>query len=181
MHRRILALTFAALLGVGLSGCHERDYCDGGGPCECSSTSECYFGCDEDGCNPTCHDMDRCGAVCENDCNSLCYGVQEGSTSCGDDCAFECHDATACGLACGERCQFDCHDASRCGAIVGNGSSVSCNRVATCEIECKGSCQVECSGTCHVTCGSPGQCDLVCNGGVGPKTCGDGSLRCGDC
>jgi hypothetical protein len=164
--RLALLLSFVAL------GCNNSDYCGAGEPCECSNTTDCYFGCDEDGCNPRCFQMNHCGAVCEDDCHSQCFDVQECSTSCGNDCSFECHNAVACGLECGANCDFDCHDAERCGAIVGDNSHVRCANFTSCEVECTGSCRVECV--------APTSCQVTCQSG-GPTQCSDGKVACGGC
>jgi hypothetical protein len=180
MRRLLPALSLLFLLGsAALTGCDNHDICNPGEPCECSGGHECYVGCEGDGCNARCFQMEHCGAVCENDCSSQCFDVQECSTSCGDDCDVSCHNAVACGAICGDRCHFDCHDMDRCGVRAGNGSEINVHNYSRSEIEC--------TGTCHVTSASPSACDephgcsVKCLGKAALTTCGDGSVACGAC
>jgi hypothetical protein len=179
MWRLLSALCLSLVLGAALAGCNDHDICNPGEPCECSGGHECYVGCEGDGCNARCFQMEHCGAVCENDCSSQCFDVNECSTSCGHDCDVSCHNAVACGAICGDRCRFDCHDMDRCGVRAGNGSEINVHNYSRSEIEC--------TGTCHVKSASPSACDdqhgcsVKCLGSAALTMCGDGSVACGAC
>lgn len=176
MRRLLSALGLCVLLGgSGVAGCSDHDVCDAGEPCECAGGSDCYLGCDSDGCDTVCHDMNHCGTVCENDCQTLSYSVIETSTSCADDCNVVCHDGTACGALCGERCRFECFAMGRCGARVGSDSVVICHDYSRCDIECTGACRVDCA--------NPDGCSVTClgDGGSQASQCPDGSRACGGC
>jgi hypothetical protein len=180
MRRLLSALRLSLLLaGYALIGCNDHEVCRPDRPCECFGGHDCYVGCEGDGCNSRCFQMNHCGAVCENACHSECFDVDECSTSCGDDCDVVCHNATACGAICGDRCHFDCHDMGRCGVRAGTASEIVCHNYSRCDVEC--------TGTCHVRSAAPDSCDdahgcsVKCLGGAALSTCPDGSVACGGC
>ncbi|HYJ09002.1 MAG TPA: hypothetical protein VEX18_08330 [Polyangiaceae bacterium] len=172
MRRLFSGLALSVLMALAVSGCGD-EMCEAGEPCECFGGTDCYLGCEDDGCNATFHDLHHCGAVCEDDCRTESFRFQECSTTCGDDCNVLCHEGTACGALCGDRCRFECFKMDRCGARVGNDSLVKCHEYSRCEVECEGSCRVECA--------NPTGCSVECLGGGAPMQCADGSQACGGC
>lgn len=163
-----------ALLLPTLTACDSNaGACDAGEPCECSGGSDCFLGCDGDGCRQRCYQLNHCGGVCEDDCSLECFDVDECSQSCGNDCRMLCHNTVACGTICGANCEVDCHDVDRCGVRAGNGSRVNCHNLSVCAVECLGSCVVECEAV--------GRCDVTCLGGLAPTSCTNGSVVCGGC
>lgn len=174
---RFYALSLLTLLAaVGLASCWNSAACVEGDACECSQGDECYLGCDGDGCDQRCFQMDRCGAVCEHECSFECFDVDECSASCGDNCDLECHNTRECGAICDRGCRYECHDTSVCGVSVGSSSVVTCRNVDTCAVECRGSCKVFCENV-----GNGNQCRVTCRDGDAPVMCPDGSRACGAC
>ena len=51
--------------------------------CNCTAPSG------EKYCSQYCHDMQRCGGVCEDGCNFRCHGMTDCSSACGDGCAHD--------------------------------------------------------------------------------------------
>jgi hypothetical protein len=166
----LMAWCLAAWLATG---CHDEANCEPGETCECSDFGECYLGCDGDRCNQQCHNLNKCGGVCEDDCTFHCHDMDDCSSSCGDDCKIECNQVDVCGVICGESCDWSCHDVSRCGGVVGNGSTVDCDHISSCEVECEGECRVDCHDA--------STCEVKCNDGASPINCGNGRLACGSC
>jgi hypothetical protein len=166
----------AALLvasAFGLIDCHSGGGCGPGDHCECSGGDECYLGCNGDGCDQSCHSMNRCGTVCGNGCSSTCHDLgTQCSQDCGSNCALTCSSTPTCGVICGDHCQFDCHDASKCAADVGPDSVVTCAAVASCVVQCSGACTVHCQDN---------GCQVTCADGQPATQCEAGRYACGGC
>lgn len=149
--------------------------CGQGEHCECQNGHECFLDCAGGGCDHNCHNMDRCGSVCEHDCTFECQGVAECTSYCsGPNCSTSCHNNTSCTGICGDNCDYQCFGVSSCGVAVGDNSQVTCHDLA--------SCRVDCAGDCRVTCRSIGsECRVTCRDGGGATDCGGGVWACGPC
>jgi hypothetical protein len=162
-----LLVAFALLGLVTIPACDDDDFCRPGKPCNCSGGDECYLDCEGSGCNGTCHDLNRCGGICDDLCTFNCHNMDECSTVCGAGCSATCHDTVACGIICGPGCQYTCSNTTRCGAEVGDGAEVTCRGLSSCEITCLGSCNVDCGsgvGRCQVWCGANDDTPTDCTG-----------------
>ncbi len=165
--RRLLAL-LAVLTATAAFGCDDDD-CEAGEDCECSGGHECFLGCDGDGCDQYCHDLDRCGGVCEDDCNFTCHGMQQCTSSCGEDCVIDCHDVSSCGALCGDECHYSCARASTCSVEAGANSTINCANASSCDVVCNGPCTVRCEGVPN--------CQVDCPSGASERSCADGTIR----
>lgn len=171
--RRVLAALGLFLVGSFCAlGCTSSSGCSAGDRCECSQGDQCYLDCDGDGCNQSCHNMNRCGTVCGDNCISQVHDVMQGSQSCGSGCGLTCWNTNSCGLLCGDNCHFDCHDTPQCSAVVGPNSDVTCRSVGACQVECTGSCTVHCQDQ---------NCQISCAGGTDAMLCEPGRYACGGC
>jgi len=165
-------LTLVLMLPLWVA-CHDHHDCDPDHPCECSDYDECYLGCRGDHCDQYCHNLQRCGGVCDDDCNFRCHDMNDCTSFCGDDCNVDCRNVSSCGVICESDCDVTCTNVDRCGILVGPGSSVDCTSVSSCEVECDGDCEVHCQGT--------SRCPVTCLDGSQPKECGGGRQACGAC
>src|SRR3954471_2612488 len=146
LNRGLVRLFLPILLLGGLvlsSSCRGDGGCQRGQLCECSGGTDCYLGCDGDGCDQTCFSANHCGAVCGNDCSHTWHDGNDCTSDCGDDCNVSCHTSMSCGAFCGARCVYECSNVTTCGVRVGPASVVTCSQVNSCTVECTGSCQVQ--------------------------------------
>lgn len=167
----LFALGLAALTsGCDSSGCRDGEYC------ECTQLhGQCYLDCAGDGCAQACHDVDECGAVCDDGCIFDCHNTQRCSDYCGDNCSMRCNDTSACATICGRGCDYSCRSVADCSARVGDGSQVRCQDATSCNVECEGDCRVTC-----VQVGGGG-CNVTCRGAGRATECGPGVFACGPC
>jgi hypothetical protein len=123
--RALLVAAAFASCALVVAGCDDDDECELG-PCYCQGGDECFFECEDHGCAHECTQMQRCGAVCEDDCGLTCSDVDSCTASCGDRCRLDCERMKDCGALCGADCLVTCSSVDRCSARVGPNSLVDC-------------------------------------------------------
>ena len=155
-------------------GCNSSSNCKGGELCECRDGYDCYPGCEGDGCNTYCHQMKKCGSVCDDHCQSRCDNMDDCSTACGSDCLATCSHTANCGVICGAGCNYRCDNTTNCGVHAGPNSVIECNNVSVCEVACDGPCQLTCNNV-----GTP--CKLSCPPSMPLNDCRGGRFACGPC
>jgi hypothetical protein len=158
-------------IAATLHGCDD-DSCGDGEVCECAEGTACYLDCEGSGCDQYCHNVDRCGTVCDDDCAVRCHDMQDCSAVCEANCTVSCAAVDKCGAICGPGCVFDCSNSGQCSARVGPGSTIDCGSASSCTIECDGPCVMHCNNVAS--------CSLDCLDG-GPTSCGSGTQACGAC